>query len=61
MWPDISILQEGKKVGLSFVPENQNRVCVWNALVNQKQTSKTTFNNDQPRSGKEKDLSLETL
>ena len=24
-------------------------------------TSKTTFNNDQPRSGKEKDLWLETL
>ena len=25
------------------------------------ETSKTTFNNDQPRSGKEKDLWLETL
>ena len=25
------------------------------------ETSKTTFNNDQPRSGKEKDLWLETI
>ena len=32
----------------------------WDSLKSVK-TSKTTFNNDQPRSGKEKDLWLETL
>ena len=31
------------------------------ACLIQRKTSKTTFNNDQPRSGKEKDLWLETI
>ena len=35
--------------------------ALWQIIHGGKQTSKTTFNNDQPHSGKEKDLWLETL